>query len=118
MSQTRERIVEIADNLFQAGYFDIKVREILNKDKPSMDDEKELLDYIDKSQKIALSTPQGELSMREMKTRIFKLIGADYDSIGYDNYSYGTTVSKKDLKKIYNFIIALPNEYIGGLSEK
>lgn len=108
-------VVEIAQNFFDMGYFDVKARDILKKGSDLNEEEEVnfLLKYIAHSQRIVLDAPNGELSMREMKNKIFNLIGSSgrvkESSGGYG--SYGCTVSKDDLKAIYNFIIALPTDY-------
>ena len=105
-------VVEIAQNFFDMGYFDVKTRDILTKgDDLNGVDVDHLLKYISHSQKIVLDAPSGELSMREMKNKIFNLIGASGRTTGRGYGSYGCTVSKDELKTIYNFIIALPTEY-------
>lgn len=99
----KETIVNLAQNYFNAGHFDNKIKIVLQTDKLKEEDVSYLLKYVSYCQKINLNSNKVELSIKEMKAIIFKLIGTD------SNSSWDSTLSKSDVKAIYNFIISLPS---------
>ena len=98
----------------EAGYFKTEVRDILMKklggQKITKEDDKALTEYCLECQKKQLERKNNDLSIREMKNTIFKLIGRT-NLVSNSRYSQ-STVSKTDMLAIYQFVTALPAEFL------
>ena len=110
-----QAILDMAKTYYnRAGYFDTDVRDILMKQlaggKLTKEDDKVLVKYCLSSQEKQMLKKDQSLSIREMKNTIFRLIGRQ-DKIDTSRWAQ-STVSKDDMLAIYNFITALPAEFL------
>jgi len=102
-------LLEIVSRYLAIGYFDNEVRDIVRqvKQDDELDSEqlKFLYSYVARCQQKDMSSGRSDFSIKEMKQTIMKMIGSD----SLIN-SYSSTVSRPELKAIYNFIVNLPSE--------
>ena len=103
-----EQIYDMARSYYNNGYFRSDIRDILEKKKRSKEDDGTLIQYSLECQERSLSRRGKDLSIRDMKETIGKLIGT---SLGASRYGQ-STVSKDDMTAIYTFITSLPKEFL------
>tara|TARA_R110000868_G_C10973188_1_gene771476 strand:- start:23400 stop:23747 length:348 start_codon:yes stop_codon:yes gene_type:complete len=106
--KTAEIILDVSKKFLQSGYFDAKVKSIVYKtDDGGEVDNKDtlvLMKYIQHCQQFNLDNGKSELSIRDMKNNIFRMIGVDTSN------TYGSTISRDEIKTIYTFFVNLPAE--------
>lgn len=100
------KLLKLTKQYFDEGYFDSRVRSLLNQSEFKDDEIDYLWEYIFKIQKKVLKTQGDSMNMSTLKAQISRLIGVDLSS------NYTNTVNKSDLYKIYMYITSLPEEYL------
>lgn len=105
----KDGIKSMAEVYYRSGYFRTYVRDILAKNKITKDDEEKLIQFCLECQKQQMSNRGQGMTIKEMKNTILNIIGRpDLTDRGYGQ----STVGRKELRAILDFVMQLPAEYI------
>ncbi len=102
-----ELILGITRRFLDMGHFEHGIHNIVLKNSKgnclAPDDKLTLLKYIDECQALMASTGKADLSMRDMKIHLHKLMGKECN----DSVYTGGQISKKEMRNIYTFVLSL-----------
>lgn len=104
-TQNVELLKEMSQSYIKMGYFNPRIKQILEQSETKAEGVSKMLEYVSKCQKASIVDGRATMSMNDMKNQIFKMIGHE------EAYRSTAPITKDEMTVIYSFIIQLPSEY-------